>query len=90
MPPTNNPPRPWADHGVVRDRFVLDEARMAEWIKMAFDIRDRASALARITEIDPLAERIVVDGTAYLIPDECYRKLDNPLPGGHDARSSGD
>ncbi len=57
------------------DRFVLDETALVKWIIEAFDIHDRTTAKKRITEIDPLAERIVVDGEAYQIPDHCYQKI---------------
>ncbi|CAG0991991.1 hypothetical protein ANRL3_02837 [Anaerolineae bacterium] len=68
-------PKEWADHGFVGDRFVLDGPAFAKWCAENFNIRDRASAMNRITEIDPLSERVVIDGIAYLIPDECYQKI---------------
>ena len=70
----------WADHAVIQDRFVLDGSAFARWCATEFGARDREAALRRISEIDPLAERVVIDGEAYLIPDECYQKLETYEP----------
>jgi hypothetical protein len=66
----------WSDHAVIRDRFVLDGQAFARWCAAEFGIRDRDSAMQRITGIDPLAERVVIDGLDYQIPDVCYQKLE--------------
>lgn len=58
-----------------RDRFVLNGPAVAQCCREEFRIADRASARRRIPEIDPLSERVVVDGVAYQIPGECYFKI---------------
>ncbi|MGD9101022.1 MAG: hypothetical protein PVF45_11125 [Anaerolineae bacterium] len=65
-------PRPHADHGVIRDRFALNPKTLFRWVAEHFDITTPQEAEARITEIDALAELIVVDGENYQIPHECY------------------
>jgi hypothetical protein len=51
----------------------LNGPAVAQWCREEFGIADRARR--RIGEIDPLSERVVVDGVAYQIPDECYLKI---------------
>ena len=70
------PAKLWSDHTVIRDRFVLDDQAFTRWCAAEFGIHDRDSAMQRITEIDPLAERVVIDGVGYQIPDVCYQKLE--------------
>ncbi len=68
-------PERWHDHACVLDRFALDIPAFFSWIVDAFEIWDRETAVKRISEIDPLSERIVVDGKDYQIPDACYQRI---------------
>ncbi|MCC6192089.1 MAG: hypothetical protein IT318_23920 [Anaerolineales bacterium] len=56
-------------------RVVLDDPKLAAWIKRTFNIQTRAEALERLTDIDPLNETVTVDGQEHRIPADCYVDL---------------
>ena len=68
-------PKYVASSPLLIDRFVLDDAAFVAWCNEAFGSADRESALARITDIDPLNETVIVDNVEHRIPDKCYRKI---------------
>lgn len=68
-------PKPWCDHSIIRDRIVINEGVLADWLRDRFQIHTRREAEERLTDIDPLAERVTVDGIDYQIPHECYYSL---------------
>ncbi len=74
-------PQSYADHGIVRDRAVINPGALGYWLFVHFGLNIFADAgAAQVSDIDPLAERVVVNGKDYLIPHWCYLAV-MPEPG---------
>lgn len=56
-------------------RVVLDNPKFGAWLKATFNMNTAEEALTRITEIDALAEYVIVDGQVHQIPADCYVDL---------------
>ena len=66
----------------VYPRVIIDQPKLANWLRQTFNIHTRADGLKRITEIDPLAETITIDGQQHTIPADCYVDLSIEIENG--------
>ncbi len=60
---------------IIRDRLVLNPEQFFIWTVRRFGISTPEEAEARISEIDPLAELLIIDGVEHRIPHSCYYSL---------------
>lgn len=57
-------------------KLIIHQQRFWNWAIEEFKIVNADNAAERITELDVLAETIVVDGTQHAIPRQCYQTWD--------------
>ncbi len=62
------------DSGVLRDRFLLNHAALTYWLYLHFGMNTRTLAGEELSalNIDPVNERITIDGVDYKLPHWCF------------------
>ncbi len=64
-------PRLWADHSMVRDRYLINPGALAYWLSIHFGI-NVFTAADQDYDVDPIGEQIRIGAETYLIPHWCY------------------
>lgn len=64
-------PGQWADHGVMRDRFLINGGALAYWLWHHLQVNIFAIPDDAI-RVDQIGEEVTVNGTSYQIPHWCY------------------
>lgn len=64
-------PRVWADHGMVRDRYLINPGALAYWLHVHFELNIFAVADDAYS-VDELSELLTIGEREYLVPHWCY------------------
>lgn len=64
-------PGQWADHGTLRDRFLINGGALAYWLWYHLQVNIFAIPDDAL-RVDQPGEEVTINGTAYQIPHWCY------------------